>query len=129
MSAAKHKKPDTSVSTAPRGGIPSDRSEQMIHPTKNDLIIYTDEDGSPWAAFVWGVADPAAVTALITADVIERETGYDIAENSVDCSWPPRVQTYHLRRLGDHEDEMYEICDAAVAGAQIVTGHRFYPQG
>lgn len=99
----------------------------MKNPTKDDLIIFSTEDSEPWAAFVWGEADPAAVAALITADAVEEATGYDAADIEANCSWPPRVQTYHLRLLDG--DEMYEICEATAPGAQIITGHRFYPQG
>ena len=38
----------------------------MTKPTQNDLIVFTDEDGVPWAAFVWGEADPTAVADLST---------------------------------------------------------------
>lgn len=98
-------------------------------PTSDDLIIFTNEDGQPWAAFVWGEADPAAVAALITEQAVKDATGYstqDMAE--CDCSWPPRVQTYWLREIDDLEDS-YGICAETDEGAQRITGHRFYPQG
>jgi|GEM_PF-1795692 len=98
----------------------------MTKPTQNDLIVFTDEDGVPWAAFVWGEADPTAVADLIDLDVIVDATGYEAEDIMIECSWPPRVQTYHLRQ---NEDETYSICDATDPEAQIITGHRFYPQG
>lgn len=98
----------------------------MTKPNQNDLIVFTDEDGAPWAAFVWGEADPTAVADLIDLDVIAEETGYEPEDIIAECSWPPRVQTYHLQL---NEDETYSFCDASDPEAQIITGHRFYPQG
>lgn len=44
----------------------------------SDLIIYTDSDGMPWAAFVWGSADPATVSAMITPEAVEAQTGFEV---------------------------------------------------
>jgi hypothetical protein len=99
----------------------------MKIPTQSDLIIFTTEDGEPWAAFVWGEAQPATVAAPITAEAVEDATGYDAADIEANCSWPPRVQTYHLRQEPD--EDMYEFCKPSDPGAQLITGHRFYPQG
>ncbi|MFC3180492.1 hypothetical protein [Cypionkella sinensis] len=96
-------------------------------PSAHDLIIFTDEDGYPWAAFVWGEVDPHQVAALITLDAVEEETGYTEAGLAdTGCSWPPNVQTHWLKQLGD---DTYQICAESDEGAQRITGHRFYPQG
>jgi hypothetical protein len=96
-------------------------------PTKQDLIVFCDEDGMPWLAFVWGHANPVAVADLITLEEVENQTGCDEETVIGYCSWPPRVQSYWLR-TADGDDDMYLICDADHPGAQQVTGHRFYPQ-
>lgn len=95
----------------------------------NDLIIYTDADGTPWLAFVWGRADADAVAAMITLDEIEHQTGCDADTVTGDCSWPPNVKTYWIRQEDDGErDECWFFCEADAEDAQVVTGHRFYPQ-
>ena len=96
-------------------------------PSANDLIIFTDPDGEPWAAFVWGEADPQEVAALINLAAVEAATGYDEEALLDSCTWPPNVKTYWLKLL--NEDECYEICTETDEGAQRITGHRFYPQG
>lgn len=95
--------------------------------SSNDLIIFTTDDGEPWAAFVWGEADPKEVAALITPEAVEDATGYDADEMMGGCSWPPNVKTYWIKQ--DHEDDLYQICAETDEGAQRITGHRFYPQG
>ncbi|GLS87722.1 hypothetical protein GCM10010873_26960 [Cypionkella aquatica] len=93
----------------------------------NDLIIFTDEEGYPWAAFVWGAAISQEVAALITIEAVEDATGYTEAGLAeLGCSWPPNVQPYWLKAL---DDETYQICAESDDGAQRITGHRFYPQG
>ena len=74
--------------------------------TSNDLIIFSTEDGEPWAAFVWGEHDHDSVAALITAEAVENETGYSLEEVEGFCSWPPSVKTYWLR-LNSKDEETY----------------------
>ena len=96
-----------------------------------ELIIFTDEDGMPWAAFVWGIADPDAVAARITPEAVEDQTGCDIDYYGDDISWPPRVQAYWMMLWRDEypdEGDTYKFCDEGTAGAIRVTGHRFYPR-
>ena len=95
--------------------------------TSNDLIIFSTEDGEPWAAFVWGEHDHDSVAALITAEAVENETGYSLEEVEGFCSWPPSVKTYWLR-LNSKDEETYFFCAERDEGAQCITGHRFYPQ-
>lgn len=97
---------------------------------ESDLIIFTDEDGLPWAAFVWGEADPAAVAALITPECVEHQTGWDVVHDG-HASWPPRVQAYWLLPVRDEypeEGDTYKFCKDGTPGAIRITGHRFYPQ-
>lgn len=93
----------------------------------NELLIYTDEDGMPWLAFIWGEADPQTVAAMITLEEIERQTGCDEETITGDCSWPPSVKAHWIRREDD-SDERWLFCEAGAEAAQRVTGHRFYPQ-
>lgn len=98
---------------------------------KTDLIIFTDEDGMPWAAFVWGDHDLATVAAMITPEAVEEQTGTDVYYVGDDISWPPRVQAYWMKQVRDEDDDVGErwtFCKADDDGATRITGHRFYPQ-
>lgn len=96
-------------------------------PSPNDLIIFQTEGGEPWAAFIWGEADPQKVAALITLEAVEEATGDDEQAILDSCSWPPNIKPHWLRLLDD--GECYEFCAETDEGAQRITGHRFYPQG
>jgi hypothetical protein len=99
-----------------------DRKDEMMNGF--ELTVFTDEDGLPWAAFVWGNINIKIVRAMITPDAIEEAIGFadaDLRGNEI--SWPPQVQAYWLSTNDD--GETYRFCDESAPGAQRITGHRF----
>lgn len=97
-----------------------------------DLNIFTDEDGLPWAAFVWGNINVQIVAAMITPAAIEEATGFaDANLRGDEISWPPCVQAYWMRQVRDgypDDGDTWVFCAEGDEGAERITGHRFYPQ-
>ena len=97
-----------------------------------ELEVFTDEDGMPWAAFVWGNINVKIVEAMITPEAIDNAIGFESADQrGDDISWPPRVQAYWLRLVTSdafEDQDMWQFCDEGDPGAVRITGHRFYPK-
>lgn len=95
------------------------------------ITIFSNEDGEPWIAFVWGKADHSEVAKMITSAEIEDQTG--LGDYFDEIPWPPEVEEFYIRAatsddesvpLNDFDGWYYE-CEPDHPDAVLVTGHKF----
>ncbi len=90
------------------------------------LEVWTNEDGEPWAPFVFGAADPSEVAAMVTRDAVNEVTSDYIGQADLPENWQPDIRTHYIRMINPAETEsLWQFCDADDPGATLITGHRF----